>query len=124
LPDPADRAISHNNLANSLKCDDTPSALAESPRHQLAALIYRCVAGLGQVLQTSFRNYAIDFRRARAAGTELTVPRVAELLTDPAFAPLEQWLRQRQFPAEKKVQSAVDQFLAQARQTALEDQKT
>ncbi len=61
LPDPADRAISHNNLANYLERHGTPSALAESPRHQLAALIYCLVAGLGQHLQTSLRNYAIAF---------------------------------------------------------------
>ena len=89
LPDPGDRAISHNNLANYLERSGTPSALAESPRHQLAALIYLLVAGLGQDLQTSLRNYAIRFRRAHAAGTPLAVPRVAELLADPAFHPLE-----------------------------------
>src|SRR5690348_7164649 len=44
LPDPRDRAISHNNLANYLEYSGAPSALAESPRHQLAALIYRLVA--------------------------------------------------------------------------------
>ncbi len=87
-PIPRDRAISHNNLASYLERSGTPSALAESPRHQLAALIYQLVAGLGQDLQTSLRNYAIDFRRAHAAGTPLTVPRVAELLADPAFHPL------------------------------------
>lgn len=96
LPDPAERASSHNNLANYLERHGAPAALAESPRHQLAALIYRLVAGLGQDLQTSQRNYAIDFRRAHAAGTELTVPRVAELLADPAFHPLDQLLHQRQ----------------------------
>ena len=115
LPDPADRAISHNNLANHLERQGAAPALAESTRHQLAALIYLLVAGLGQRLQTSLRNYAIRFRRARAAGAELAVPRVADLLADPAFHPLDQWLRQRQVnPAE--LQMAVDQFLERARQ--------
>ncbi len=118
LPDPNNRAISHNNLANYLKRSGTPSALAESSRHQLAALLYRLVAGLGQHLQTSLRNYAIDFRRAHAASTELVIPHVSALLADPAFAPLEQWLRQRQVPLDE-LQSAVDQFLDQARQAAL-----
>ncbi len=117
LPDPADRAISHNNLANNLERSGTSSALAESSRHQLAALLYRLVAGLGQHLQTSLHNYAIDFRRAQAAGTVLAVPRVAELLADPAFAPLEQWLRQRQVDV-SKLQAAVGQFLNQACQVA------
>ena len=86
----------------------------------LAALLYRLVAGLGQHLQTSLGNYAIDFRRAHAAGTVPAVPRVAALLADPAFAPLEQWLRQRNVPVDQ-LQAAVDQFLDQARQAALTD---
>ncbi|MCP5528667.1 MAG: CHAT domain-containing protein [Verrucomicrobiales bacterium] len=118
LPDPNDRAISHNNLANYLGRSGTPSALAESSRHQLASLLYRLVARLGQDLQTSLHNYVVRFRRAHAAGTELAVPRVTALLADPAFAPLELWLRQRQAPLDQ-LQTAVDQFLDQARQAAL-----
>ena len=57
-----------------------------------ADAIYQLAAGLGRDLQTSLRNYAIDFRRAHAASTDLAVPRVAELLADPAFYPLDQWL--------------------------------
>ncbi len=118
LPDPRDRAISHNNLANHLERRGTPSALVEAPRHQLAALIYCLVAGLGQHLQTLLGNYSIDFRRARAAGIELVVPRVAELLADPAFDPLEQWLSQRQVDV-AELQAEVDQVLEQVRQAAL-----
>jgi tetratricopeptide (TPR) repeat protein len=118
LPDPGDRAISHNNLAEYLKRHGTPAALAESPRHQLAALIYRLVAGLGQDLQTSLGNYARGFRSAQAAGTPLLVPRVAELLADPAFQSLADWLRQRQVDVDE-VQAAVDQTLEQVRQAAL-----
>ena len=92
--------------------------MAESPRHQLAALVYRLVSGLGQGLQTSLRNYGIDFRRADAAGAPLTVPRVAELLADPAFRPLDDWLRQRQVKI-AELQAAVDQFLDQARQASM-----
>ena len=118
LPEPEDRAISHHNLANYLERSGTPSALAESPRQQLADLLYCLVAGLGESLKTSLRNYAVRFRRAHAAGTVLAVPRVAALLADPAFAPLEQWLRQRQVD-QAELQAAVDQFLDQARQAAL-----
>ena len=118
LPDPADRAVSHGSLANYLERSGTPSALAESARHQLAALFYSLVAGLGQDLQTSLHNYAIDFRRAHAACSTLAVPRVAELLADPAFRPLADWLRQRQADV-SDIQAAVDQFLEQARQAAL-----
>ncbi|MBA2594411.1 MAG: tetratricopeptide repeat protein [Gammaproteobacteria bacterium] len=119
LPDPRDRAVSHNNLASHLECSGMPSALAESPRQQLAALVYLLVAGLGQDLQTSLRNYAVGFRRARDASTELRVPRVAELLADPAFGPLDDWLRQRKADV-GEVQAAVDRCLDQARQLALE----
>jgi tetratricopeptide (TPR) repeat protein len=115
LPDPDDRAISHNNLSNYLERQGAAPALAESARHQLAALIYRLVAGLGQDLQTSLRNYAIDFRRARAAGAGLAVPRVAELLTDPAFHPLDSWLRQRKVNL-VELQTTVDQLLEQVHQ--------
>ncbi len=121
LPDPRDRAISHHNLANYLQRHGAPTALAEASRHQLAALIYWFVAGLGQDIQTSLRNYAIDFHRAHAAGADLAVPRVAELLADPAFHPFDQWLRQRQVDV-VELQAGVDQFLEQARQAALEQE--
>ena len=118
LPDPRDRAISHNNLATYLRRIGTPSALTESSRHQLAALIYQLVAGVGQDLQTSLGNYARAFRRAQAAGTPLPVHHVAELLADTAFRPLDDWLRQRQADV-ADVQAKVDQALEMARQTAL-----
>jgi hypothetical protein len=117
LPDPSNRASSHNNLATYLERSGTTPELAESHSHQLAALIYRLVAGLGQHLQTSLHNYVIDFRRAQAAGTELVVPRVGELLATPAFAPLASWLTQRGVPLDA-LQAAVDQFLADAREAA------
>ena len=119
LPDPRDRAIAHGNLAAYLERSGMPSGLAEAPRHQLAALIYRLLSGLYQDLQISLRYYVIRFRRAQEAGTELDVPRVAELLADPAFRPLDDWLRQRKADV-GEVQAAVDQFLDQARQLALE----
>jgi tetratricopeptide (TPR) repeat protein len=113
-PDPRARARSHNNLAQYLKHSGMPSALAESPRHQLAALVYRLVSGLGQDYQTSLGNYAVRFRHAQGAGTEPRVPRVAELLADPAFRPLDDWLRQQKADV-GDVQAVVDQFLDQAR---------
>jgi tetratricopeptide (TPR) repeat protein len=119
LPDPADRGISHNNLANYLDRSGTPSALAESSRHRLAAFIYFLAAEIQQHVQTVLGNYALAFRRVHAAGSVPAIPRVAELLANPAFAPLERWLRQRQVPLDQ-LQAAVDQFLDQARQAALE----
>lgn len=121
LPDPRDRAGSHHNLAIYLERSGAPSALAESSRHQLAALLYFLVAGLGQDLQTWLRNHTIRFRRAHAAGTPLTVPRVAELLADTAFRPLDDWLNQRQMDVDE-LQAVVDQYLEMARQAALEQE--
>ena len=118
LPDPRDRAISHHNLANYLERSGNPSALAESSHHLLAALVYHLVSGLGQDLQTSLHSYAVRFRRAHATGTPLVVPSVAEVLADPAFHPLKEWLRLRQADV-ADVQAAVDGFLEQARQLAL-----
>jgi tetratricopeptide (TPR) repeat protein len=114
LPNPANRAASHNNLANNLERSGTMTDLAESSHHRLAALIYVLVAGLGESLKTSLGNYAICFRLARAAGTVLAVPRVEELLADPAFAPLAQRLSKREVPL-NQLQSDVDQLLDQAR---------
>jgi len=119
LPNPYDRALSHNNLALYLERSGTLSALAESSRHQLAALVYRLVSKLGQGLQDSLRDYANDFRRANDAGSPLVVPRLDGLLTDPAFHSLKEWLRQRQADV-ADVQASVDDFLEQARQRALE----
>lgn len=118
LPGPADRAISHNNLANYLQRSGTPADNAESPRHQLAELVYSFVAGLRLHLQTSLNNYGIYFRRAHAVGTELAVPRLAALLADPAFAPLAQWLAQRQVPLDA-LQADVDDVLNQVREAAI-----
>ena len=120
LPNPANRAGSHNNLANYLERSGTPSALAESSFHRLADLIYTLVAGLGESLKTSLGNYAIGFRRARAAGSVLAVPRVEELLANPAFAPLAQWLSNREVPVDQ-LQSAVDQCLDLAHQDGESD---
>ncbi len=115
LPDPQDRAISHNNLAHYLEKTGTPSALDESPCHQLAALTYQLVAGLLEHLKTSLNNYARGFRRAKAEGTALTPPRLADLLAQSAFRPLAQWLDQRGVNREE-LQSALDQYLEKARE--------
>jgi tetratricopeptide (TPR) repeat protein len=121
LPDSEARASSHGSLANYLERIGTPSARAESSRHRLAALIYFLVSEIGQHLQTLLDNYSIDFRRAHAAGTKLVVPRVADLLADPAFHPLSDWLRQRQVNV-GEIQSKVDDRLEQVRKAALKEE--
>jgi tetratricopeptide (TPR) repeat protein len=123
LPTPIDRAISHNNLSNYLNRRCSTADLIESSCHRLASLLYLLFVRHGQHLQDSLRNYAVDFRRARAAGIEFTAPRVAELLADPAFAPLDQWLQQHQIDVDE-LQASVDQFLDQARQLALSSENS
>jgi tetratricopeptide (TPR) repeat protein len=119
LPNPDDCAASHNNLAIYLELSSVPSALAESQRHQLAALVYKLVVGLD--LQDSLGKYSFDFRRAHAADAPLFVPRIAELLADTAFRPLDDWLRRRQVDVDE-LQAAVDQFLEMAWQATLEQE--
>jgi tetratricopeptide (TPR) repeat protein len=117
LPDPGERAISHHNLAIYLHRTGAPANLAESAGHQMAALIYYAIAGLGESLQISVRNYVIDFGRARDGAAVVPPPRVAELLAQPAFRPLAQWLDQRQVNREE-LQAAIDNLLARAREAA------
>jgi tetratricopeptide (TPR) repeat protein len=118
LPDPDDRAISHGSLALYLKRRGRLEDAAESSLHQLAALVYRLVSGLRESLKFSRDNYIFDFCNAQATGTPLAVPTLADLLADPAFAPLATWLTQRQVdPA--SLQAAIDDLLAQAQQAAL-----
>ena len=83
-----------SSLMNERVSQHSPSALAESPRHQLPALVYRLIAGLEQSPKFSQRNCAVRFRRAQAASAEPAMPCLAKLLADPAFQPLEQWLCQ------------------------------
>lgn len=118
LPGPTERASSHGNLANYLERSGTLAALAEAPRHQFADLIYCLAAELGHELEISLSNYVIDFRRAHATGTVLAMPRVAKLLADPAFHPLEQWLDQHHVNV-AELQADIDRLLEQARQAAL-----
>jgi tetratricopeptide (TPR) repeat protein len=119
LSDPRNRAISHNNMSVYLDQLDTPEARTASASHQFAALIYHFVSGLGQQLQTSLHNYMIYFRRAYSTGTLQKVPRVAELLSDPAFQPLDSWLRDRGVNV-TDLQVAIDQVLEKARRAALQ----
>ncbi|MCT0208661.1 hypothetical protein [Synechococcus sp. CS-1332] len=118
LQDPESRAISHGSLAIYLLDARDEQASRESARHQLAALLYRHCAGLNQGLQNSLVNYVKIFRQAEVVGSALVVPRVAELLADPAFGPLVEWLTQLQVDL-AELQQRTDQILEQCRQQAL-----
>lgn len=118
LPDPRDCAALHHNLAVYLGRSGEPAGRDKEVKHLLAGLVYQLVVGLGQDLKILMVTYAIDFRRADAEGTEPTAPRIAELLDDPAFQPLEAWLRKRGVEPEE-LQAQVDEFLDAVRQAAL-----
>jgi tetratricopeptide (TPR) repeat protein len=114
LPEPGERARSHEYLAVFLCEPGEKQNLAESARHGLANLAYLLVTGLAQPLET-VRNYVIDFRAAASVATELNIPRLAELLDDPAFVALKEWLVQRQVDLQD-LQAIIDEFLDRARQ--------
>ena len=88
--------------------------MAEAYRHRLAALVYQLEAGLGEPLQVTLAAYANRFRRAAAVGSALDVGRLTDLLDDPAFGPLDDWLR-GQGSDVAETQTAVDFYLEQAR---------
>ncbi len=118
LPHPRDRVISHANLSSYLWDSGAQSARVEAQRHRLAGLVYLLVARLGQYLPIWLANYA--FHQTQTDGASPVMPRVAELLADPAFRPLDDWLHQRQADV-GELQAAVDQLLDQARQSVLKE---
>jgi hypothetical protein len=69
---------------------------------------------LGEPFNVLLAGYATRFRRAAAAGGLLGVPRLTEVLADPAFAPLDDWLREHAADVDG-VQTAIDFYLEQAR---------
>lgn len=109
LPDPGDRAISHNNLASYLH---TTGAMAESAAHRLAALAYRLATGLDP--RSSRHNLAIVIRQAAARGERFDFPRLADLLAKSTFAALRTFLAEREVPV-ADLQTAIDSLVEQAR---------
>lgn len=126
LPNSQDRAISHNNLAGYLEKTTQPNNVAESRYLQLAALLYRLCAGLGEHLQTSLRNYDIDYRRALANNSQVITPPIQELLSQPGVHSLgtwlNQWLAQNQSDL-PQLQAEVDAMLAQVQQAVRDEQE-
>jgi tetratricopeptide (TPR) repeat protein len=115
LPDPADRAMCHANLANCLEEAGHP---LPASRHQIAAAAYCVVSGYGRHLTTWRHNIASAMCRAALRHQQYQPPRVSDLLVDPEFDALRQFLANRSAdPA--KLQSAIDQLVEQARQQAL-----
>ncbi len=118
LPDPRSRANSHGNLASCLAQSNKQNLRTEAGSHWLATLVYQLVTNLRQDLQTTQRNFSTIYRRAD--GTGPIVPRLSELLADPLFQPLEEWLLERRTDLEE-VQARADQFLESARAESLKN---
>jgi tetratricopeptide (TPR) repeat protein len=117
LPDPSARAVSHNNIARYLLRSGDAATIAEAGRHSFASLSYSLSSELYEDLRIDFANYVIIFRRAQAGGTQPVIPRLADLLADPAFDALARWLREREVDTDE-LQASIDQFLETARKAA------
>lgn len=120
-PDPVESFVLHANLALYLVRLDPSSNFTEASRHQLASLLYCFVAGLNHNLQTLLNQYASTFHHSQATGTAPVIPRVAELLADPAFASLAAWLSERKVDV-ATLQIEIDMLLEQVRQYVMQNQ--
>ena len=87
LPDPSERAISHDNLGNHLQDADREE---EAGRHHAAALAYAVCIGKRDL--AGFRNLRRRARRAVAAGEHYTLPRLDDILAREEFAALRRFL--------------------------------
>ena len=114
LFNPADRSVSHNNLANYLA---RLGEVEEPARHRLAAIIYILVMGHGQFLAIALHNLANHMRRAVATGDRYELPRLAELLARPEFEPLQRTLAEWNVAVEE-LQARVDEVVKEARRRA------
>jgi tetratricopeptide (TPR) repeat protein len=109
LPDPGDRATSHNNLASYLYA---AGATGEARAHQLADLAYTLATGLDP--RISLKHLALRIRQSAARGETFAFSPLAELLIVPAFAPLRAFLAQREVSVDQ-LRTAIDDLVAQVR---------
>lgn len=116
-PGPVERSMSHHNLYGYLVKSGGQAATAEAARHRLASLAYQLATNQIELLKTASYNCAVDFRLAHENGVALTIPRLADLLADPAFAALASWLKERGVDS-VVLQQAIDEFLAAAEELA------
>ncbi|NQT16967.1 MAG: hypothetical protein HQ582_29690, partial [Planctomycetes bacterium] len=112
LPDPSDRAFSHDNLGNCLAKDGKE---AEAARHHAAALAYAICIGRRDL--AGFRNLPIRARRALAAGERYTLPPLEAILAQEEFAALGQFLDSHKVdPA--ALQAELDRLVEEAHEEA------
>jgi tetratricopeptide (TPR) repeat protein len=109
LPNPEHRATSHDYLAVYLY---ETGLVAEAPSHRLAALTYRIATGFA--LHVSLHNFAVDMLKAADRDQYLDLPRLVDILKNPAFASLRAFLGERSVAADK-LQAAIDDLNEQIR---------
>jgi tetratricopeptide (TPR) repeat protein len=110
LPDPGDRGLSHNNLANYLH---RLGEGADAAPHRLAALCYALIGGYGDDLRQWLHNLSIVMAESRAQGQTDPLPTLERLLADPRFDALRRFVAGRGIdPAD--LQRALDDLIAQA----------
>ncbi len=110
LPDPSDRAISHDSLST---YHDKAGQPTESTPHRLAAGVYWLVTGQRDYLTTWLSNVGICARRALAAGERYTLPRLDALLAREDFATLRQFLDSHQVDR-AALQAELDRLVEEA----------
>lgn len=110
-------ATTHSNLASYLQRLETSASSAEASRHQLAALVYALIAQLNRMQRSMVNGYFTTFVRARRSGKPVEVPRLSDLLNDPAFDLLSRWLKHSRIDA-VELQDAVDHVIGSAKAAA------
>ena len=109
LPSPNDRAISHLNLSIYLHNE---GLRAETPAHLLAALAYCLVMGIAP--RDALNIIEGFIKQATARGDRFELPRLANILATPAFAPLRAFLDERGVST-ADLQTAIDTAVEQVR---------
>ena len=87
-------------------------ALPEAARHRIAALTYALAADLPQRIETIAVSYAIDVKAKRS---ELGMVPLPELLAQPAFGILAQWLKEKRADL-SDLQAQIARFFEASRQ--------
>jgi tetratricopeptide (TPR) repeat protein len=106
LPDPNERAISHNHLANHLAL---LGCWNESAQHRLAAVAYLVTIGHEEHLLTALQNLGAVILHAAQAGQRCELPRLAALLALAEFQTLKAFLEQSGVPVDK-LQATIDEL--------------
>jgi len=109
LPDPGDRAISHQSLWYYL---EKFGQVEEAKEHLLAALAYRLVIKVD--LRKSVGNLAFSIRQSALRGGQFELPRLADLLVTQKFSAFARSLAERDVDLDG-LQAKIDEVVEQVR---------